>query len=286
MATLRVLRTAKATLSRSFYLDEVETAATGSVLVSVTRLDGTPVENGEAAPDGQGGYSYTFGGRDVLDTLTVTWMVTLGGDAMVLDQDVIEVVGGFYFGLSEARDIDPKFTNTSAFPTEKLIERRTEVEDECEVICEQSFVPRFAREVLSGNGSSAIVLGHPLVRSIRSVTVAGSVMSAPAFGPDTAGVLRYGATGGYWPLGVSNVIIEYEHGHDRPPTAIVRGAKLRMKSLLLATQSPLMDRAERVMTVDQSGGTVVYGSPSAGKTGIPETDAAYAKYPSPRPGFG
>jgi hypothetical protein len=252
----------------------------------VTRLDGSPVENGEALPDGDGGYEYQFAGRDVLDELVVTWMATVGGDAIVLDQDIIEIVGGFYFGLSEARDIDPKFANTTAFPTEKLIERRIEVEAECELICEQSFVPRFAREVLSGNGTGSLVLKHPLLRTVRSITTGGVAMVAPAFGPDAAGVLRYGVTGGYWPLGVGNVVVEYEHGHDRPPSPIVRGSKLRMKSLLLATQSPLLDRAERVMTVDQSGGTVVYGSPSAGKTGIPETDAAYAKFPPPRPGFG
>src|SRR4051812_22212007 len=94
----RILRTAKATLTRSFYIDEAETAATGSVAVTVTRLDGTVVDSATATPDGQGGYAYNFPGRDVLDSLIVSWSGTVSGDAIVEDQDRIEIVGGFFFG--------------------------------------------------------------------------------------------------------------------------------------------------------------------------------------------
>ena len=291
MTLIRVLRTVKTTLTRTFYLEEVATAATGNVVVTITRLDGTVVQTGNATVVGTL-YSFVFNGSDTLDQLIVSWAATVAADAVVLDQDVLEVVGGFYFGLSEARAIDPKFTNATNFPTQTLIDRRNEVEDEAEVICEQAFVPRFARETLSGAGTSTLMLKHALLRRARAITVDGvafSQLSVDAFAADEVGVLRYNtaaANAGVWPPGVKNIVVEYEHGMDRAPTAIVRGAKLRMKSLLLAVQSPMMDRAERVVTVDQSGGTVVYGSPGPGRTGIPETDAAYGKYPSPRPGFG
>jgi hypothetical protein len=293
MAELRVLRTAKATLSRTFYLDEVATGASGAVGVAITRLDGSPVQSGNAAADGDS-YSFTFQGSDVVDELIVTWVATVGGDAITLDQDRIQVVGGFYFGLAEARNIDPVLTNTVKYPTADIVARRIEVEDECELICGQAFVPRFCREVLSGRGHvNALRLRWPNLRRVRSLTVNGTAWTqdeVDAVGADPLGLIR--ATGGWtwagysgeWPSGIGNIIVEYEHGLDTPPATIVRGAKLRMKSLLLTNKSPLPDRAERLSTTDV--GTVTLAIESKDSTGIPTVDACYRKFPSPRPEFG
>jgi hypothetical protein len=284
VAILRVLRTAKATLSRTFYLDEEAASAAGAVGVSVTRLDGTAVESGTATgPDAEGGYSYTFGGRDVVDELIVTWTLTLGGDAIVLDQDRIEVVGGFYFGLAEGRAIDPALTSTTKFPTITLIERRNEAEDECERICGQAFVPRFARESLTGYGQHWIALKWPMVRAIRSVSIGSYAFTLAEVAALT--VRETGLTfGASWPIG-RRIVIEYEHGNDRPPIDIVRGAKLRFKSLALEGRSALPDRAERVVTQTETG-TIQYASPTPDRTGIPAVDAIYGRFQSPRPGFG
>ncbi len=287
---LRVLRTAKATLVRTFYLDEVATPASGSVVVSVSRLDGTVVDAATAVDNGDGSYAYTFPGRDVVDLLTVTWTLTVGGDAVVLS-DEIEVVGGFYFSLGEGRAVDAALASTTKFPTTDLIARRIETEDECERICGQAFVPRFARETLSGSGQGALMLRWPWIRAVRSVVV-GSTAYSPqqlaGVGFSDAGML-YLESG--WPVavprGTRNITVEYEHGRDRPPSDIVRGAKTRFKSLLLSSKtSTVSDRAERVVSADANGGTVVYGSAVGDKTGLPEADAAYSRYPSPRPGFG
>lgn len=291
MATIRVLRTAKATLSRAFYLDEVGTPATGTVGVAITRLDGTAVESGNATgPDANGAYTYTFGGRDVLDELVVTWTATVGGDAIVLDQDVIEVVGGFYFGLAEARAADPALSSTTRFPTSALIDRRIEVEDTAERICGQAFVPRFRRVSVNGLGHPALMMPDPWIRVLRSVSVRGVAFSPAQLatvGISDAGML-YLSQG--WipgvPAGTRNVIVEYEYGRDRPPSPVRRAAMTHLKSLLLESLSNLPDRAERTITVDAQGGSVVYGSPDTEHTGIPAVDAAYGKYPPPRPGFG
>lgn len=290
---LRVLRTAKATLRRTFYLDEVGTPAGGAVAVSVTRYDGTVIDAAVATgPDVNQAYSYTFPGRDVLDELVVTWSATVSGDAIVLDQDRIEIVGGFYFGIAEGRAVDSALSNTTRYPTSKLIEARTYTEDECELITEQAWVPRFCRETLSGPPVGPLFTSYPFIRAIRAITVNGSVYGVGQLAGLTFsdnGVI-YAASGAHWGSvytpGSNSVTIEYEHGHDRPTPDVLRGAKTRFKSLVLASQSALSDRAERTVAVDQTGGTVVYGSPSAEKTGIPETDAAYARAPRPRPGFG
>lgn len=286
MALIRVLRTAKATLSRTFYLDEVGTDPTGSVAVEVRRLDGTLIESGTAidtGPDTPGQVSYTFGGLDVLDHLVLTWSATVGGDAVVLDQDRIEVVGGFLFGLAEGRNTDRVLKDTVKFPTARLIDVRLEVEDECERITGQAWVPRFCRETLSGTGATALILSAPYVRAVRSVSVSGVTTLNPSpFGGELG--LLYRDAG--WPVGHSNIVVEYEHGHDSPSPSITRAAKQRFKSLALEGTSALPDRAERVITVDQQGGSVVYGQPTAEKTGIPGVDAVYLGNLSPRPGFG
>lgn len=291
MTVLRVLRTAKATLSRTFYLDEVGTDATGSVAVTIARLDGTVLQTGDATgPDADHAYTFTFAGRDVLDELLVTWAATVGGDAVVLDSDRLQVVGGFYFGLAEGRAEDPKLSNVEKFPTSDLIEKRIETEDECERICDQAFVPRFRRAVLSGTGQPYLVLPDTMIRTIRSISSVVSMVPVSFTTDEIAGVainpsgvisLSRG-----WHVGAGNFVVEYEHGHDYPPSDIRRASKLRFKSLLLEGQSALPDRAERVVTVDQSGGSVTYGTPTPDRTGIPTVDAAYGRYPSPRPGFG
>jgi hypothetical protein len=291
VATLRVLRTAKATLSRAFALDEAVTPATGSVGVAITRLDGSAVESGNATgPDANNTYAYVFGGRDVLDELIVTWTATVGGDAIVLDQDTIEVVGGFFFGLAEGRASDSSLASQTKYPTAELIDKRIETEDECERICGQAFVPRFRRVTVNGTGRAALIMPDPLIRAVRAVQIGNVTFTAPqaaAVGFSDSGML-YLSQG--WipgvPRGTKNITVEYEHGWDRPPPGVVRVSKLRFKSLLQAKTSQMPDRAERQITVDAQGGSVVYGSPSENKTGLPEVDAEYARHPSPRPGFG
>jgi hypothetical protein len=291
MAVLRVLRTAKATLSRTFYLDEVATGATGSVGVAITRLDGTVVDSGNATgPDANNGYTYAFAGRDVLDELIVTWTATVGGDAIVLDQDVIEIVGGFYFGLTEGRAQDPALASATKFPLADLIDRRIEAEDTCEKICGQAFVPRFRRITVNGLGLPTLMMPDPWIRAIRYIKVGTVVFSPTAtalVGFSDAGIL-YLSQG--WipgvPLGTRNITVEYEHGRDRPPSMIRRAAMLHFKSLLLEGRSNLPDRAERAVTMDAQGGSIVYGSPTDEKVGLPAVDAAYGKFPPPRPGFG
>jgi hypothetical protein len=300
VAISRVLRTAKTTLTRTFYLDEVATAATGAVVVTVTREDGTVVQSGNAAgPDASEQYTFTFDGSDQLDRLLVSWALTIGGDAVVLDQDVIEVVGGFYFGLAEARQIDTTFANTTRYPTADVIDVRLQTEVECELMCRQAFVPRFERETLDGHPSVRhLRLKWPWLRKVRALSVNGVPWDSDRLalvGQDRLGIIRPGRDwywqlgGGYgsiWPWGVGNIVVEYEHGLDRPDPDIVRAAKIRWKALMFErkSRSPLPERSERLQTSEV--GTVSVASETEWTTGINSVDAAYARHPSPRPDFG
>lgn len=292
MATFRVLRTSATTLSKALYLDEVAGPATGNVVVTVRRLDGTTVQTGNATGPTNGNvYSFVFSGSDTLDNLSVTWAYTISGDAQTLDQDEIEVVGGLFFSIAEGRAADAQLSNTQKYPTADLIERRIQAEDECERITGQAWVPRFARATLSGDSTGRLRVPHTMIRSVRAITVNGSVWSPgqiSGIGFSDTGMLY--VDGSYFApsrnLGSKNITVEYEHGNDRPEPEIVRAAKLRFKSLAMESRSALPDRAERVIAIDQAGGTTVYGQPTVEKTGIPAVDAVYARYPSPRPGFG
>jgi hypothetical protein len=300
MSTVRVLRTAKTTLTRVFYLDEVPTSANGAVSVRITREDGTLVQAGDASgPDVDDAYSFTFNGSDTLDRLNVSWTMTLGGDPMILDQDSIEVVGGFYFGLAEARKIDSVFANATRYPTADVIDVRLQTESECERICRQAFVPRFERETLDGHPNVRhLRLRWPNLRKVRALSVNGVPWTDDRLalvGADRLGIIRPGNDwywwfgGGYgsvWPWGVGNIVVEYEHGLDRPPAEIVQAAKLRWKSLMFErkSRSPLPDRSERLQTSEV--GTISIASPGLWTTGIASVDAVYQGYPSPRPDFG
>ena len=300
MTHLRVLRTAQATLSRVFYLDEVPTAAQGTVVVTIEREDGTVVQSGTAVgPAADESYTYTFTGSDVLDRLTVTWAASVGGDTIALDQDLIEVVGGFYFGLAEARNVDSVFQNTARYPTADVIDVRTQTEAECEDITRQAHVPRFERETLSGHPSIRhLQLKWPRLRKIRALSVDGVAWTddrIALIGPDPMGIIRPGndwywwwggGFGSVWPYGIGNIVVEYEHGLDRPSVDVVAGAKLRWKSLMFErkSRSPLPERSERLQTSEV--GQVSIASETAWSTGIPSVDAKYARHMSPRPDFG
>lgn len=299
----RVLRTQAVTLSHVFDPEEIPTPASGSVTVTISRLDGTVVSTGNATgPDENDAYTYPYAGGQLLDVLIVTWSATVAGDAITLDQDRLEIVGGHMFGIAQARSFDPVLGNVNKYPTSTLTSTRVEVEDEAETLCEQAIVPRFCREALNGDGTPALRLSWPLTRALRSIKVRNVTgdtfvdfttdqINRTSFGTD--GVLRldsgfeWGATllwGVYWPPGVNNVIVEYEHGLDYCPPAVQRAGKTRLRSMVLETTSALPDRAERIAVTEV--GTVLLAIPSRESTGIPSVDAAYQRLARPRPGFG
>jgi hypothetical protein len=278
MATLCVLRTSKATLTRTLYLDELASDATGSVVVTITRLDGTAVESGNATGPVGHVYSYLFGGRDTLDELVVGWAATVSGDAVVLDQDRLQVVGGFHFGLTEARD---ELSIPASTTTAQLAAKRTAVETECERICRRAFVPRFARATLSGNDTDRLALPPQQceVTAVRAVSVAGVAWSAPdvaalAFSAEAGALYRPG--GALWPVGHGNVVVEWEHGWPSPPGDLRDAEVLRLRSLLPRTRSGIPERATSY--TDQAGGTYRLSMPDEESTGIPDVDGTYARW--------
>ncbi|WP_435589580.1 hypothetical protein [Micromonospora aurantiaca (nom. illeg.)] len=256
-----------AQLTRTFSVGEIPTDVTGDVTVTVTRLDGTAVVSGTAAHPGPAGqYTFAVPAQTRLDALVVDWSGSLGRY-----RDLLEIVGGFYFDLAEARQ--EHGLSLAQHPTEKLIRKRLEVEVECERICGQAFVPRFERAEVRGDGRAVLLLPRVQVRALHAVTVAGTAWSpadVAAVDVDASGVLHHRVG---WPAG--RLVVEYEHGMDMPPEDLRTAAMLRLRSRAHITTSGVPDRAISWSAAD--GGTYRIALPTGEKTGIPEVDAAYER---------
>jgi hypothetical protein len=293
VSLIRVLRTAAATLTRSFYVDETATDCTGSVTVAVTRLDGTAVASGTASHAGTGTYAYVLPGQAQLDALQVAWTGTLAGSPVTVTDDV-EIVGGFFFGLAEARASDSALTDPVKFTTAGLAAARLYVEQECEAICFRAFVPRFRRVLLDGTGRDTLITPDVDLRVLRSASlsyITGGDKTALT-GADLTRVvaaadgLLVRPSGLPWPYGRQTVLVEYEYGLDQPPEEVRQAGLKRLRTVLLARNSSIPDRVSSYTTSDGvSSNTYRLTQPGRRSTGIPDIDAVYQRYAAPPTGF-
>lgn len=279
----RVLRTAAAVLSHTFEVGEDPTDATGTVAVVVKDPSGSTVASGNATHGTTGVYTYALAGQAALTELTVSWSATIASTAVV-EVDQVEIVGGFFFSLREGRASDASLSDTNKYPGTELIEKRVQVEQECEEICARAFVPRYRRITLSGGDTTDVILPDADVRTVRSATLAARYGQTPvaltagqlaalAVLPD--GTLRR-TDGLWWTGGDRNVVIEYEYGLSMPPQDLVQAALTRFRTRLNIGRSAVPDRASSFTA--QDGGTYRLTLPGAYSTGIPEVDAVYNRY--------
>jgi hypothetical protein len=280
----RVARTAAATITHLFEVDETATDPAGNAAtVAFTDANGTAVTSGAGTRVSTGLYSFVLPGQASLAGLTAAWTGTIGGST-VTELDYVQIVGGYFFGLAEARADDSSLADTAKYTTADLLARRTEVEAECSEICDRAFVPEYRRRVVNGTGTNELLLTDGDIRTIRSVKVAPR--RDQAFVALTTGqlaalditddsVLRR-VDDNTWTEGWGNIVIEYEVGLDFPPPDLRRAAMTRLRSRLNLTKTSVPDRAISFTATD--GGTYRLSTPAAYRTGIPEVDAAYARY--------
>jgi hypothetical protein len=281
MALTRILRTTKVTVTRTFYADEAPiNADSGNVTATLKRLDGTLVNTATAGHPGPvGEYTYPVPASAVLDAFRLEWSGLFGGVTITV-YDYVEVVGGFLFGLAEARNRHRGLNDTNRYTTDILAEKRTEIEQEFENICGQAWVPRFARFALSGRGYEQLATPVTMLRTLRAVTIGGVAFTQTeldAVSLTDSGILRR-PTGSMWPAGYRNVIVEVEHGNDYPPLPISEAGILRLRSRLSTTTTEIPDRAISYSVAE--GGTYRLSTPGRQRTGIPEIDGVLE-----RPGY-
>lgn len=273
---LRIVQGLSATLQHTFYVDGVATdPSPDSATVTITRDDGTAVVTGAATTNtGTGTVSYTLTPAQTatLDRLTVGWTATFSGQSQTFSE-VVEVAGGVLFTLAQARALKP-LDNTTDYPTARIVEARTMVETALEDACGVAFVPRYERRLVSGNGRSVLML-VPRLRAIRSVSIDDADIGVTA-----TGTIRVLPTGeayypAWWDVGIGNLSVAFEHGHDYPPPRVSQAALLWTRSFLV--RGPIDDRTTQMTTDDGTSILSVPGQRGAW-VGIPEVDAVIQQY--------
>src|SRR6266508_1823975 len=245
--TLQVLKGTSAQPRGLFYSDGALTDIDSSAVpvVTITRPDGTAgPPSGTVTRVSVGTYTFTLAATATaeLTLYTVTWTGSIGTQPQTITT-FVEVVGEFLFTLAALRAVKIgdrlAFTDAAAFPNQTLLDVRAEVTDDFEARTGWSFVPRFARQILDGDGRNDLILDHLKCSKLLSVTVNGVAQSVGNYTLDRSGVLRATSNylaAGWFPAGVGNVIVEYAHGHDRPPPAVSRVALARAAMLLAPSQ--------------------------------------------------
>jgi hypothetical protein len=271
----RIQQRTPGTLSQQWYEDGA-VVDPGTVTVGITRADGTVLVAAGAATSGTSTaprtYNLTTTHTALLDRLLVTWTSTLKGTLV----SYVEVVGGFLFGIAEARALKPLDSVTN-YTTAAIIDMRTTVEQALEEECGVAFVPRYTRETVNGPGTMTLLLKWPKVTAIRSALVGTTTLTSTDLAALTYGL--GGVVGGYaWTAGIGNLTVGYEHGYPTPPAEIRRAALTLAKMWLVGQRSPIDDRAITFNTTD--GGTYSLAVPGRNGShfGHPDVDIAVDRY--------
>jgi hypothetical protein len=271
---MRVLRASAHTITSPTFVgaDEESPADCASTPVcAVAREDGTSLTAATVTHSDVGVYTaaLTTTHTASLDRLKLTWTGTAGSQVQVYVQEV-EVVGAHYAGIPEIRgrrDLD----NTVRFPLEEIRRVRDAWADRIEEAMRVAFVPRYARDVLDGDGTNRLALNHVLPHTLVSVTINGTAQSLTGYTLDPSGAIRSTST---FPCGdPANIEVVYEHGYLACPPDVRLEYVKAVRAELLRDKTSLPSDAIST-TVD--GVTVRLGTPNpelGRPTGILALDA-------------
>jgi hypothetical protein len=264
----RVVVNRSFTLYKTFYEGGVATDPDSAPTVTVTRADGTAVTAGAVTDETAAGtWSVTVpaSANGLLDTLTVDWAALVNGESQEYI-DTVEVAGGTLFTLAEFRALGSAYANTTNYPDSKVVDARTEAEQELEGACGIPFVPRYARETISGEGATVLRIGAwfggrlhdgtPVHSVLRSATVDGTALTVGDVTLDGGGLYYPGG----WTRGYRNITVVYEYGAAYVPNPVKRAGLLLAKQKL--TPGAADDRA-----INMSNDTGTYALMQAGVRG-------------------
>lgn len=284
-----------ATLSATFADLAGVTVDPGVTTLTITReSDGSAVVTGAATSGTLATprtYALTGDKTALLDRLTAVWTsAAQANNSPATITQVYEVIGDWLFTVAEARAAHPDLVQAT-YPDAQIAAARERITEWFEQICGVSFVRRYRRVTLSGDGSEALMLPNGRIETVRGAdlrTSGGATWTALTSGEladlyaDDGGVLLRESLG-LWTTGRRNVRIAYEHGWEHPPEPIKRAA-IR---LLLAQVFP-SNLSDRALSETNSLGTFRLAAPDArtwGRwTGLPEVDVILALYNETPPG--
>ena len=250
--------------------------ASGAVTVGIARADGTAlVAAGSSTTDEPetGRYSYQLSAvlTALLDDLRGTWSADGG-----LTTTTIEILGGFFYSVSEARASSAALADTDRFSNAQILAARNAVQTRCEDYCKRAFTPRYRR--IRMKGSERLLLPDSDVRAVRSLSLDGQAYGVDDLNSlviDEIGVLA--RTSGYIGNSMNSVIVGYEYGMDAPPQDLRDANLAHLRMVLTSDRSAIPARTETFNVSD--GGTFRLSIPDGDHaTGVAEIDEVYNRY--------
>lgn len=248
MNLTQVIRGQASTLTLTVYQDG--TAADEGTATFVTKdLDGNTIDSLAVTDNSDGTYEVTVPIKTDLALLEAYLSFDTG---TILNQGHIEIVGNVLFTEAQARAFDAaRFSTASRFSDAEIAEERIRITNWLETQTGVSWVPRFRRVVLRGNGSDRISL-RDVVRGYGASDGAGSsrdvnaVLAATIDGTavSTGNIEIDGPylwlTSGVWsrPTRGANVVIDLEYGKTTPMAGADRIALIELSDRLPTSRTP------------------------------------------------
>lgn len=250
-----------------------------NMVVTIRDGAGTIVVTGNATKTSIGVYQFTVtpANAAILDTSEVTWEWTQTYARRAFSY--YEVVGGYFFTISEARAFrGAKLSDPARYPSQDIVNHREEIEEFIEHECGQAFVPRGRRVVLSGR-SAELELNDWFVSQIYSLAIVDGATTT-AYTPAQLADLVFGSRklfhrdGTVFPWGTRNIEIHYAYGRPQVPEPIKRAGLILLQHRLTGSDIP-----DRTQSATDETGTMVFSAPGEDRpTGIPEVDVILKKW--------
>lgn len=281
----QVLRNTAATASVTFYNGSTAVDTDVPPAVVITDSCGVVIVSTTATNEpGTGVYSVVIPAQSRLNLFTLTWTGTFTGTAVSIVSNV-EIVGGFYFSVSELRNYDPQIAKVGRFTDDELINARNTVESEFELFCDRAFVPRFNKElgIVTDPDSQLMWVEKPDVININTLMVDGvsqigwvtsQLIKRDKYSPKALQLSGAAINALY----ATQIDAQYEYGMTVVPTMIKRKALKRAKMVLLGQSSTIDERALTMSLPDI--GTVNLATPGqrGSLTGVPDIDVVLNEY--------
>jgi hypothetical protein len=255
---LQILRNTPATLELLVYENGDPVDLDANPTIAITDANGAAVTTGSVTKPGAttGEYRSLLPGQADLKDLRVVWSGVLDGDPVSFTQHH-DIVGNLLFTEAEARAArftgqQTPLSDEDVYTDAMIVQKRAEISEMFEERTERSWIRRYCRVELHGNGSQQINLrynAHPRdvdgsvsggagwlndIASLISVTVNSVAL-------DVADVKIHGAnlirTDGSWSSASwsdpYNIVVEYEYGLDSVPLeARENGLRMVVASLV------------------------------------------------------
>ncbi len=168
----RILRGTAGVLEVTVYSDGTPTDPT---VASVAVVDeaGNAVTTGAAAITGASSGKVTAtltpANTAQVNNLIATWTLTIGGVSQTLTT-YHRIVGDWLFTEAEARAFDASaLASASTYPDATILAGRDRITESFEEVCRVAWGLSYGREVLDGDGGTAIWLAGNRVSAVRSI---------------------------------------------------------------------------------------------------------------------